>query len=1394
MTNTIFNIKVLNDKKDSPLQKPMTNFPKFGYYFNVIQDNLFNKNIEHITGYVFRYSALEMQFINALYRETSITNFVDEANIESDYFGVDVPNVLYRNNFYFLNDINDKPVSQFLIRLYLKKVLKNTDKKSKLIKGFILREVVSNVKQILWNAVDNNFQVLETKKNNKIIHNIVGNAMIDYTEDETNKYSLTDFVYLRLLKYFVNEKLIDVNQIYTIPVSKFNFFDIKKGFKLADVEQNRAYIFDAKRHEGVAEKYYSQMNDAEFINELSKISFLNKTKGLFIIGNDYHALNQCYADSFESIQSPLIKGTNGLDDLVVNLQILSKANTIDDIMRALHNHELYTIVNLDDENNNETSNTQNDKTKTVNAKHELAEFSYTQLASSDTLVKKAKISKLITNFINKNAKLALSNDSLNDSDVFDYIKEQIIKNNKLTKQEQDLVPVVLSDFYSMFKNLYLQYSDSVLDNMHTVFAYQSAANGRFKQSYLDYVGGLDKDATIGHLVRFLHDKMKTSYGKKGEYYTINVFNADNNSRTANNVKGYNSFFIDFDIVKALKDEYKDKFKTGNLAENADFVHLLITKFVNVLQKNAKLPEPSDIVLSGHGLQFIWNFEKPNVDNDSTHRFAKKLNSNIKMMAHYVDDAFIKYAQNDKWMIEHFGDSIDDLGNIMDLSIYDAARVFRMPLSFNNKFTKNQDIAFIVQQNGLVKDSNIKSLQDFLNYYDITFYTPAYTINAKKRSVRKSNKTNKKARNRDRIKYLAENHEKFDKVKIFSEKELLKANGGNKDVAIKLPDKSPIKQAILVAQNHLSQMEDQKLLDAKHRSNLTQTRFILNNNGMLLGKIDATNMHQTVLGTNIHVAHKIASLMKEVYDWAKEHKPVVPQLLPDMSSYACESSMTNADSVQAIFSQSYYANYNIVRTIQSVPAIINYWNLHNNKHFRNNLLSGLAIFIAQEETIRLVLPNVDKLAQFVANKEFSKAIELLQVIALENQKRKNLWELELKKINGQQFSKLSCGPLHDKELNAIINFYSFAKQNSMAMARITLLNKKANVVQHKSDEWYIARGLGGLLDPYRAKYRNPFNSKSLKETIINNDGVEFTDELVKEIELAKNEGYYDGLTDNQITQKITQELVTPYLYCTPKNEAFAKDVENILRQQQIAEFENDVFFTNEILNYPLKSEMNQTKYAKKVHNMTAKTYRAHLANIGGQEIVEQSFNDLIQLHKELFDDIDLVNNDKAQSVLELMDSVVNPVNKSENTYDIQNMDSTQIAVLTMLATDEQLKKFCKQHDLNEYIPQTTVEFMHNYIRSLVIDESELNDMSKQRMHMMQLMNNYDLNNYIYSYQKQHNDAINTLWTHDLNSANKGIKQEIISWQNKYKNNKWHILNQSINKEIDLTQYNVGNMYC
>lgn len=915
---------------------------------------------------------------------------------------------------------------------------------------------------------------------------------------------------------------------------------------------------------------------------------------------------------------------------------------------------------------------------------------------------------------------------------------------------------------TLFENLYGNYSEPDKNNLIKFISSKHYKSGRFGNHIIELNKGFMPDVDYKYLA-------KQDYLSKysGLYYTVNTFNNyGNKTRTVNNIGGVNAFYLDLDVVKNLKPEYKKQFMVRNMGNdrNSAFVYHLTQNLLDLISQATKFPTPTMVLLTGHGLQLVWAFRKPIIVK--TDGFRKQLMNLLKKMGEYVRDQMIISVERNVTGVRElkkvFGDRTEDIVKVLDTSVYDMARLLRMPLSYNDKGEEDyhQDFAFPFAS--AQPSYTFNSLLDLIDYLDIKNYSQQFV---KGKTTRKKKAT---LTHNQKLEMIEKNHTTFEKP-IEAEEKLIKVEEDKPQLDLKLllshtaiKGFEPIKK---LTQSHLSKNDAKQLATATHRMNFTCTRTINEGQFVLLGKIDPANVKLNVLGQTIHVAKQFASDMKGLYKYALMNNKKIPSIFGTIDDNSSKSVVVNADSVQKVFGQTYYAQTNLVRLINALPSVINYWNA-TQTHYRNNTLLLVSNMAVGMDQYRLVLPNVDKLTTLIndgIDKHFDEIVTMLKNTQNENVERQNAWEQFIRQINVKVFSNITVldsesnepvSSLAEDELQNILNSYNYVERSTMALSRATFA-RKLGLVQGQTDEWFVARGLSAFLNPYTNTYRNPLNKFNFNsKNVIGIDGVKFDKTLTQEIKNAQLEGYYEGLTETQIQQKIIYQLMVPFLYAQPQNDLYARQIEKLVKKEQEKQYAISIFMSNEVLNYKLHDEMNTTEFAEKVHHMSRGSYYRNLKLIGGKEAVKEAYEQLQKFVSQL-DDEDIHNDELANFKQQQLVGATDHANNTnvENILTVNRgnlLVDDNVAVIAELMHNIDFKHFVQHHNWSINITTTTINnYMNDYISHIYLG-TKLNNTSLQQQHNMWLADHYDLFHYLYELKQANKDGIEYLINKDLNN--------------------------------------------
>ena len=1198
---------------------------------------------------------------------------------------------------------------------------------------------------------------------------------VDLLQGTTNAMGMQETLVQRLLRVQVARVLdsmkINGNRVAQKDLAKecaikgiIDFMNYDNG-KYTPMDYGILYFI-----QGILKQTNCKAKTMQFTIEPYQLDLLRFLKGNTHAVENFHTN---FAENAKLLRDTAINYTldGHLKNIKVDVAAFEKAKTLSDLFDAIIKPAEEEEQAKANEMAQQIIDEQQDKYDQLPTVDFFKDFLTTPV-SSHLLRLRAKAAQQMMEILNDNQGFSDQKFTIS-SDVLYHIMSTELQKAK-DGSEQQYIAGQMSDIQmsidAYFQTLYNNYSEPDKNNLIQFISSKSYNTGRFGNHIIE----LGKGATVNTDYQYLG---KNDYLSKYSslYYTVNTFkNYGNKSRTVNNVGGVNAFYLDLDIVKNLKPQYKKQFMVRNMADseaNSAFVYHLTRNFLDVISKATKFPTPTMVLFTGHGLQLVWSFNNPLIIK--TDGFRKQLMNLLKKLADYVRDQLIISVHRNvpgvRELKKVFGDRTEDIVKTLDTSVYDMARLLRMPLTYNDKGKDDyhQDFAFPFAAS-LPYNSKFQSLLDLMDYLDIKNYSQQF---AKGKTTRKKKAT---LSHSQKMEMIERNHTNFDQP-ISAEKDLYdKENDKPKlDIQLLLSHSAikgfePIKQ---LTQSHLTASDAKSLATATHRMNFTCTRTIEDGQFVLLGKIDPANVKLNVLGQTIHTVKQFAADMKGLYKYAFMHNKKVPNIFGTVSDNSAKSVLVNYDSVQKVFSQTYYAQTNLVRLINALPNVVKYWNA-SQAHYRNNTLLLVSNLAAGLEQYRLVLPNVSKLNALIndgIDKHFDEIADILEETKNENIERQNAWEQFVRQINSTVFKDINTtdpetgeqvASLDEDELQGIFKSYNYIERSTMALSRATFA-RKVGLVQGQTDEWFVARGLSAFLNPYTNTYRNPMNKLNFKSgNVISLDGVKFEKTLVNEIKNAKTEGYYEGLSDEQIQQKIIYQLMVPFLYAQPQNDVYARQIENLIKKEQEKQYAISVFMSNEVLNYKLHDEMNAVDFAEKVHHMSRGSYYRNLKLIGGKEAVKEAYEQLKSFVNQI-DDEDIRQDELADFKQQQLVGATQhaDVDNVDNVLTVDHSNELlddNVAVIAELMRNVDFKKFVTQHNWNIKDLQSINEYMNDYLSHIYL-ATKMNNTSLQRQHYMWLADHYDLFNYLYNLKQANKDGINYLIQKDLN--NPKINQEM-----------------------------------
>lgn len=947
----------------------------------------------------------------------------------------------------------------------------------------------------------------------------------------------------------------------------------------------------------------------------------------------------------------------------------------------------------------------------------------------------------------------------------------------------------------LLRNLRMGYKQEMLPTMIQFIGTKHYNSKMFRSHIID---GNSWEGIVNEIYSYLHKK-KFVDNYSGVYYSINSFNNfDEKKRKVENVRGINAFYLDLDVAKALKKEYKSMFMSSTWEhdeEKAQMALDLTKTILKLIRDTTKMPAPTSVVMTGHGLQLIWSFnESTPVLND---KFRKLMVSQLKKMNEYVHDQIIVGIKRnidgvDK-LHKYFGPSSNDIAKMLDTTVFDIARYLRLPLTYNDKSEDGLHKDVVLPLASHQPSAHFNNLIDLMKYLHISKYNQQYSTHKNGATKRKTTKLT----NNQKLKMLEENYSDFN-APIKSVDVLTKAENDKPRLDIKMmlshnvESTKPIKS---LTASHLSKNDAKKLMTAKHRSTFTCTRKI-DNNFVLLGKVDPANVNLNVLGQTIHTAKSFAKIMKKVYQYGNLTNQTVNNILPFIDNNSAKSTVINSSAIEAVFGQTYYAQTNLVRLIEAMPNVIKYWNA-TQLHYRNNALLLVANLMVGLEQYRLVLPNVDELKDLSKDLDnnFDKIQKLLADIQAENNNRYNNWKLALRKFNVRIFSELTVtdndnntvGALDDSEFESVLNSYNYVERATMALSRGTF-GRKIGLPQGQTDEWYVARGLSAFLDPYKNNYRNPINSFGFNsKQNIGIDGVRFNGSLSRELKNAMQEGFYFGLSEEQAKQEVVYQLMVPFLYAKPKNDRYAKQIEKLVKKEQEKKFAIETFMSNEVLNYGLHDKLNNEEFAQQVHGISRGAYYRNLKLAGGKEVIAQAYRQL-QLFVEQLDTDDFKDNEVATFESQQLINATQHAESQDvnNIINVGQLTDNNLVVISELMRNVIYANFVKKNNWKVKVDvQFINQYMNDYIDHLYL-ATKLSNQSLQYQHNIWLAEHYELFNYLYSLNQANKDGINYLIQKDLKNPEMSseMKKQIKSIANKLNNSNDNQVLQQLNAVHEL----------
>lgn len=195
------------------------------------------------------------------------------------------------------------------------------------------------------------------------------------------------------------------------------------------------------------------------------------------------------------------------------------------------------------------------------------------------------------------------------------------------------------------------------------------------------------------------------------YYTPSGFKSSCRSRSDKNTFGLSSYFLDFDIYKQYNgdENYLNDGKHTGLIEEVEKIKTFI--------KDEKIPEPTNIVISGRGAHFYWNF-KPLLDNSKNKFWVSTWKKHEQMLVKRFKSA---------------GFPVDGVSS-------NVSRLLRLPYTFNNKHEniKNKYYSYIYEQND---SSNLLEMKEFNHL----LFAKEYKENEERANKRKAEQATKQVK-------------------------------------------------------------------------------------------------------------------------------------------------------------------------------------------------------------------------------------------------------------------------------------------------------------------------------------------------------------------------------------------------------------------------------------------------------------------------------------------------------------------------------------------------------------------------------------------------------------------------------------------------------------------------
>lgn len=351
--------------------------------------------------------------------------------------------------------------------------------------------------------------------------------------------------------------------------------------------------------------------------------------------------------------------------------------------------------------------------------------------------------------------------------------------------------------------------------------------------------------------------------------------------------------------------------------------------------------------------------------------------------------------------------------------------------------------------------------------------------------------------------------------------------------------------------------------------------------------------------------------------------------------------------------------------------------------RDNFLFYTGALLYQVDRYRYVYPSPFIIESLVVNNQtnFDNLVEEVTKYMLdieeENTFRRTQWYEHMLSLNAS-FANYGIRPLYQTELIDALELddptlavgsgaahplasTNFFKKSTFRVSRQTFY-ESMNVNLNEDEEWYLARGFFGALDPWKSKL---IGQKALSSGLVSYNGYDIDSQpyLLSQISDAVNEGYWDSVEEAKET--IAAKAVSSVFDSIG---IFRKFQEKIFKEDQKNEdmIIKKIFYVKKaLMNGFLKDDgvSDEEKLAKTFDVKTKSGYSKNIKKYYGsmkafraecQKVFDISLDGLQEQVKEIRDDF-AEKTEKIKVTLDKVEAQIKANDKLEDEVEIDNVD-------------------------------------------------------------------------------------------------------------------------------------------